>query len=78
MDENLQAIGAGIIRHALTTAGGALVAAGILDKGQTGAFVGAGMVLVGIAWSWWQKRGQQQALAEVKRLASVVDFKRKA
>ena len=79
MDEQFTAIGAGIVRHALTTVGGGLAASGIIH-GDAGvqSFVGASMVIVGVAWSWWQKYGQAKALAEVKKLVSVVDFKRKA
>lgn len=46
----------GIIRHFLTTAGGALVASGVINSGQLQDAVGALMVLGGIGWSIYQKR----------------------
>lgn len=46
-----------IARHVLTTIGGGLVASGAIDSGQLETGVGAIMVLSGIAWSVWQKRG---------------------
>lgn len=47
---------AGLIRHALTTAGGALATHGVIEAGQVEVGVGAIMALVGIGWSIWQKR----------------------
>ncbi len=46
-----------IARHVLTTIGGGLVASGAIDSGQLETGIGAIMVLGGIAWSVWQKRG---------------------
>ena len=46
-----------IARHVLTTIGGGLVASGAIDAGQLETGIGAIMVLSGIAWSVWQKRG---------------------
>lgn len=46
----------GIIRHVLTSAGGALVTTGWATNGQVQDAVGALMVLGGIAWSIYQKR----------------------
>jgi len=66
--EALQPILAGLVRHGLTTVGGALVAGGYLDASQTSAFIGGGMVIAGIAWSWWQKRGQALVAAELAKL----------
>jgi uncharacterized membrane protein YebE (DUF533 family) len=53
----------GIVRHVLTTAGGALVANGVLTGGQLQDAVGAVIALGGIAWSIYQKRGQKARLA---------------
>ena len=61
---------AGIARHALTTAGGALVTSGVINSGEVQGFVGAGMVLLGIAWSWWNKKGQAMMADQVKRLTA--------
>jgi hypothetical protein len=41
----------GIIRHVLTTAGGALVANGTLDANQLNTGAGALVVLIGVVWS---------------------------
>ena len=41
----------GIIRHVITTAGGALVANGTIDANQLNTGAGALVVLVGIIWS---------------------------
>jgi hypothetical protein len=46
-----------IARHVLTTIGGGLVASGVIDSGQLETGIGAIMVLSGIVWSVWQKRG---------------------
>lgn len=45
----------GVIRHGLTTAGGALVTQGVVSAGEAEQAVGAVMVLVGLAWSLWRK-----------------------
>jgi hypothetical protein len=59
---------AGMARHVLTTAGGALVAGGYMESSETSAFVGGGMVVLGVLWSWWQKRGQAMVAAELAKL----------
>ena len=46
----------GIIRHVITTAGGALVANGTIDANQLNTGAGALVVLVGIIWSVVAKR----------------------
>lgn len=66
--DSIQAIGAGLIRHGLTTLGGVLVADGLMKGGDVNTFVGAGMVMAGVAWSWWQKVGQAKVLAELQSL----------
>jgi hypothetical protein len=67
-----QTIGGLVARHALSTAGGWLAAHGYLaSEGITG-FVGARMVFVGVATSWWQKRGQVATAAELARLKTVL------
>lgn len=52
-----------IIRHVLTSVGGALVTSGLITSGQEQDAIGALMVLGGIGWSLWQKRSQRKALA---------------
>lgn len=53
----------GVIRHILTTAGGALVTTGVLSSGQLQDAIGALMVIGGIGWSLYQKSKQRKALA---------------
>jgi hypothetical protein len=47
---------AGVIRHVLTTAGGALVAAGYFTSDQWTTIAGALTVIVGVVWSVISKR----------------------
>ena len=68
MDDAMKTILAGMVRHALTTAGGALVAGGYMESNEMGAFVGGGMILAGIVWSWWNKRGQALVSAELAKI----------
>jgi len=70
--EAFKPILAGIARHALTTLGGILVSDGVIQSSDVAGFVGAGMVLAGIAWSWWQKKGQAQTVADLQRLRGLV------
>lgn len=46
----------GLVRHALTTAGGALVTGGYIGDSDATALVGAGMAVFGVIWSFIQKR----------------------
>jgi len=71
MDDTMKTILAGMLRHGLTTLGGALVAGGYMSSSSTADFVGGGMVLAGVAWSWWQKEGQARALAILARMHPV-------
>ncbi len=64
---DLQTILGLIARHALTTIAGTLVAHGYLASSGTEQFIGAGMVFLGIAWSWWQKVGQKEAMELLAR-----------
>jgi hypothetical protein len=52
-----------IIRHLLTSAGGALVANGMLTATQLQDGVGAVIVLIGIGWSLFNKLQHRRALA---------------
>lgn len=56
----------GIIRHVLTSAGGALVTDGVLNASQLDDGVGALVVLIGIAWSVWNKFQHRAALTAAK------------
>jgi hypothetical protein len=70
MDSTTQAIAAGILRHVLTSAAGVLVTSGYLQSSQTEQFIGAGIFLAGIAWSWWQKSGQAEVAAALKKVTA--------
>jgi hypothetical protein len=65
---DIQTILALIARHALTTIAGFLAARGYIDASGTEAFISAAMLLLGIGWSWWQKTGQAEVLAELAKL----------
>jgi hypothetical protein len=67
-----QTIGGLVARHTLTTAGGWLAAHGYLASDGVSGFVGAGMILIGIAASWWQKRGQAATMTELRRLKALL------
>jgi hypothetical protein len=47
---------AGIVRHLLTTVGGALVAAGYLTSDEWTAVAGALAIVIGVVWSIITKR----------------------
>lgn len=45
----------GLVRHGLTTAGGALVTAGVATEADLATGVGAITTILGLGWSWWRK-----------------------
>jgi hypothetical protein len=51
----------GLVRHLLTTLGGALVAKGVLDSDDAGQLAGALATIVGVVWSVWLKRSSSSA-----------------
>lgn len=55
-----------IARHALTTLGGTLATHGYLGNATLEQFVGAGMIMLGVVWSWWQKEGQLRVVGLLK------------
>lgn len=69
--DTLKPILAGMARHLLTTAGGALVAGGYMQSSDTSAFIGGGMVVAGAIWSWWQKEGQSKFIAILAKMKPV-------
>jgi hypothetical protein len=44
-----------IIRHALTFAGGALIAKGVIDEAGLEEVVGSLMTIIGFGWSYYNK-----------------------
>jgi len=46
----------GLIRHALTIGGGALVAKGIVEEGVAAEMVGIAMSILGVVWSFTSKK----------------------
>jgi hypothetical protein len=74
MNEQTQAILAGLARHALTGVAGSLVTVGAIQSGQKEQFltIASGIVVwaVGFAWSWWQKSGQAKVAALLKKLTT--------
>lgn len=54
----MSSIIAGVVRHFLTAAGGALVTSGYLSGDEANAAVGAVATLVGLVWSIYTKRSK--------------------
>lgn len=48
----------GLVRHLLTTAGGILVAKGVIDETSMVTVVGSLATIIGVAWSVYAKRRQ--------------------
>jgi hypothetical protein len=46
----------GFVRHALTLAGGALIAQGLFTEAELLEAVGAASTLIGFVWSWLDKK----------------------
>jgi len=67
MDEANKTVLALVLRHGLTTLGGMLVSSGYINSSEASGLVGSGMVLAGVAWSWWQKKGQKAMMEELAR-----------
>jgi hypothetical protein len=57
----------GVVRHVLTTLGGALVTNGVLTSSQMQDGAGAVVVIAGIAWSLINKYQHRQALAAAQK-----------
>jgi len=57
---DIQTVLALIARHGLTTAAGFLAAHGYLESSAEEGFASAGMLILGVGWSWWQKTGQAE------------------
>jgi hypothetical protein len=69
--EVLKPILAGVVRHGLTALGGMLVTDGVMQSSEMNGFIGAGMVIAGIAWSWYQKVGQAKLVALMAKMNPV-------
>ena len=69
--EVLKPILAGVVRHGLTALGGMLVTDGVMQSSEMNGFIGAGMVIAGIAWSWYQKVGQAELVALMAKMHPV-------
>jgi hypothetical protein len=48
----------GLVRHALTIVGGALVAKGLIDESIVTDLVGIGMSITGVIWSMKAKKAE--------------------
>ena len=55
MSDTVSDILGGIVRHAVTSAGGALVTNGLINSDQLSQIAGALALIAGIAWSVFQK-----------------------
>ena len=62
-----------LARHLMTSLAGALITLGLLQASDRNNFVsiasGIAVGLLGLAWSWWQKKGQAALKAELDKLA---------
>ena len=58
MNFNIGGLLGGLLRHLLTTGGGALVGGGWLTEGQATEGIGAVMALIGLGLSMWDKRSR--------------------
>lgn len=70
-NELLRTSVAGLVRHGMTKLGGVLVAAGYLGDDGVTLMVGLGSSVVGVVWSFWQKRQSGAEKARLKRLSEV-------
>lgn len=48
----------GFVRHILTFAGGYIAAKGVVDQAMANEAIGAVMTLVGVAWSYMDKKAK--------------------
>lgn len=68
MDDFYKQLATSVIRHSLTVVCGSLVTDGLVTAGDEASFVkigtGIAVGLIGLAWSWYQKVGQQKLLDE--------------
>lgn len=48
----------GFVRHILTFGGGYVAAKGVIDQAMVNEIIGAMMTLVGVAWSFWDKKAK--------------------
>lgn len=69
---NLQMVLGLLARHVLTSVGLWLAGHGYLESSGVSGFVGAGMIVAGIVWSWWQKTGQAVVAMKLATLAKHV------
>jgi hypothetical protein len=74
-DSTLELVAGLTARHVLTGIAGSLVTVGAIHPGaDESSFVtiGSGIAVwaVGAGWSWWQKTGQQQVAAALKRVTN--------
>jgi len=58
----------GVIKKGLLVAGTSLAGHGIINSNQTETFVSVGMVLVGLAWSFWNDYGRAIVLSQLEVL----------
>jgi hypothetical protein len=54
----------GLIRHTLTTVGGALVTKGLVDSSTLNDAAGAIVILIGVAWSLTHKASVKNQIAQ--------------
>jgi high-affinity Fe2+/Pb2+ permease len=72
MENDLQRlIIGGVSRHVLTGVAGFLFAHGAIAASQKEQFISIGCSVIlwaaGVAWSWWNKQGQADVMARLKK-----------
>lgn len=65
---DMQTIAAMLVRHGLTVAAGILVTHGYIMANQTEQYISAFTLILGLAWSAWQKVGHAKVAAELAQL----------
>lgn len=67
MEQILKPFLGGVARQGITALGAYM---GFTGSTET-QFVGAGMVIAGLGWEWWQQRGQSQFIAILAKMKPV-------
>jgi hypothetical protein len=61
MNTNTRSMLLALLRHGLTTAGGALTTQGLASSDEVNQLAGAVITIVGIVWSIFEKRARNKA-----------------
>jgi len=70
--EALKPFLAAFVRWALTALASMLAAHGLMSSSGTEQFIGFGMTLASLAWSWWEKSGRAAVAADIANLRAIL------